>query len=111
KLPFLPLLSAKAWLQFHIWAGLISAAIFVWHAGWPAGRFNWLLTALYVLVMVSGIVGWVWSRTIPRQLTARGGEVIWEAIPARRAALREQAETLALQSPVIGKFYVENLHD
>lgn len=111
KLPFLPLFSARAWLQFHIWVGLGSAAIFVWHAGVPVGWFNWILTGLYVAVMVSGIVGWVWSRTIPRQLTARGGEVIWETIPARRAQLRREAEALALQSPVVSQFYLDHLHD
>jgi hypothetical protein len=113
KLPFLPVLSATAWLRFHIWAGLISAAVFFWHIGWrwPSGWFNWIFTALYALVMISGIIGWLWSRTIPRQLTARRGEVILEQIPARRAALRAQAETLALQSPLLGKFYVEQLHD
>ncbi len=113
KLPFLPLLSARAWLRFHIGAGLASVAVFFWHTGWswPVGWFNWMLTALYALVMVSGIVGWVWSRTIPKKLTARGAEVIWEEIPARRAALREQAESLALQSPIVGKFYVEHLHE
>jgi cell division protein FtsB len=111
KLPFLPVLSAKAWMQFHIWVGFASAAVFFWHAGRPMSWFGIVFTALYALVMMSGIVGWIWSRRIPRQLTARGGEVIFEQIPARRAALRAQAETLALQSPLLGKFYVEQLHD
>lgn len=109
KLPFLPLLSARVWLVSHIALGVFSAGIFVWHAGWPVGWFNWLLTTVYGAVMVSGVVGWVWSRTIPRRLTALGGEVIWETIPARRARLRAEAEALALESPVVGQFYLENL--
>ncbi|MCS7049051.1 MAG: hypothetical protein NZ483_07140 [Verrucomicrobiae bacterium] len=109
KLPFLPMLSARVWLVSHIALGFFSAAIFVWHAGWPHGWFNWLLTAVYAAVMISGVVGWIWSRTIPRQLTALGEEVIWETIPARRAQLRAQAEAMAITSPVVGRFYLENL--
>ena len=92
KLPFLPVLSAKAWMQFHIWTGLVSAAVFFWHTGWrwPSGWFNGIFSLLYALVMVSGIVGWVWSRRIPQQLTDRGGEIIFEQIPGRRAALRRE---------------------
>jgi hypothetical protein len=119
KIPFLPLLSARAWLQFHIWAGVVSAGVFFWHTGgrWPSNWFNGLFTMLYFAVMISGVVGLIWSRTIPKRLTARGGEVIWEQIPARRAALRAEAETLALRSvaearaDTVARFYTEHLHD
>jgi hypothetical protein len=119
KIPFLPLFSARAWLQFHIWTGFLSAIIFFWHIGWrlPFGWFNWSFTAVYALVMISGIVGLVWSRTIPRRLTARGGEVIWEQIPSRRAALRAEAESVALRlvgdtpAETVAQFYSEHLHD
>jgi len=119
KLSFLPLFSARTWLQFHIWVGLLSAIVFFWHIGWrmPFGWFNWLFTALYVVGVISGIVGLVWSRTIPRRLTARGGEVIWEQIPARRAALRMEAESLALRSvadaraDTVAQFYSDHLHE
>lgn len=109
KVPFLPLFSARVWLVSHVALGFFSAIIFAWHAGWPSGVFNWVLTALYAAVMISGVVGWIWSRTIPRQLTQAGGELIWETIPARRAQLRAEAETLAMQSPVVGQFYLESL--
>ena len=119
KLPFLPLFSGRVWLQFHIWMGLLSAVVFFWHIGWriPSGWFNWVFTALYAAVMISGIIGLVWSRTIPKRLTARGGEIIWEQIPARRAAVRAEAESLALKSvaevkaETVAQFYTDNLHD
>src|SRR5262249_55234736 len=80
-------------------------------AKWPVGWFNWVFTALYSLVMISGIVGWIWSRTIPKRLTAHGGEVIWETIPARQAGIRREAEAVVLQSPLLGEFYGEQLRD
>jgi hypothetical protein len=117
KLPFLPLMSSEAWLQFHIYAGLFSAAVFFVHIGWhmPHGWFQGTLAALYVLVMLSGIVGLVWSRTLPKRLTTRGGEVLYERISAVRRALQEQAEALALppvaeaRSVILAEFYAENL--
>ena len=100
KLPFLPLGTSEGWLQFHIYAGLFSAAIFFVHVRWrwPTGIFEQLLTFMYAAVMLSGIAGWVISRTFPKRLTARGGEVIYEQIPLIRTNLRKSAETLALES-------------
>lgn len=119
KLPFLPLFSARVWLQFHIYAGLLTGLVFLVHVSyhWPRGWFNLTLAALYVIVMLSGIVGWFWSRTYPKRLTARGGEVLYERIPAIRRALREEAEAIALKSvadakrATIADFYAAHLHD
>jgi hypothetical protein len=52
---------------------------------------------------------------LPRRLSTRGGEVIFENIAALRHGLREQAETLALgsdtKSPAIAEFYARELSD
>jgi len=97
KLPFLPLGSSETWLQLHIYLGLLTAIIFLFHIRFhpPHGGFEGTLASLYLLVMVSGIFGLAVTRTFPRRLTARGGEVIYEKIPALRYRLREQAETIA----------------
>src|SRR5437762_650964 len=34
KLPFLPLFSSEAWLQFHIYVGLLTAVLFAIHIGY-----------------------------------------------------------------------------
>jgi hypothetical protein len=100
KLPFLPMFSSEAWLQFHIYCGLITGALFVvhinykTHSGWFQGALAWL----YLLVMASGIFGLFLSRTVPRRLTTRGGEVLFERIPIIRRRLREETEELALRS-------------
>jgi len=100
KLPFLPLLSSENWLQFHIYAGLLTGVLFAVHVSYkiPGGWFQRMLASLYLLVMASGIFGLIISRTIPRRLTTRGGEVLFERIPSLRLQLREQSEKLALQS-------------
>src|SRR5262245_19406080 len=65
KLPFLPLGTSAAWLQWHIYVGLGSVAVFVLHAGlrWPTGVLETTLVVLYAGTVVSGLVGLYWTRT------------------------------------------------
>src|SRR5215472_15636993 len=117
KISFLPLLSSEAWLQFHIYAGLLTAVLFLVHINYkmPTGWFDGVLATLYLLVMASGFFGLFASRAIPKRLTTRGGEVLFERIPGIRRQLQERAETLALQSveqaksSTIADFYVREL--
>lgn len=119
KLPFLPLLSSEEWLQFHIYAGLLTGVLFAVHVSYkiPAGWFQGVLAWLYLLVMASGFFGLFLSRTIPKRLTTRGGEVLFERIPSLRRQLQEQAGQLALQSVAesksgtIADFYLRELKD
>ena len=119
KLPFLPLLSSETWLQIHIYAGLITGVLFAVHISyrWPSGWFESALAWLYALVMLSGFLGLFLSRTIPKRLTTRGGEVVFERIPSIRRGLAERAEALALKSvtdaksTTIADFYASDLKD
>ena len=116
KLPFLPLGSSETWLQLHIYLGLLTAIVFLFHIRFhlPHGWFEGTLAWLYVLVMVSGVFGLAVTRLLPRRLTARGGEVIYEKIPALRHNLRQQAETIALgrenTSRTLAEFYARRLN-
>lgn len=100
KLPFLPLGSSAAWLQLHVYAGLLTIVLFVLHIGWriPGGVLESVLAALYVAVAGSGIAGMYLSRSFARRLTTRGGEVIFERIPAFRKRLQNEVEELVLRS-------------
>lgn len=117
KLPFLPLGTSEGWLQFHIYAGLLTVILFAFHVSFrlPTGWFDSILFALYALVTLSGIFGLLITRMIPKRLTSRGGEVLYELIPAVRRSLREQAEALVLksipeaQSTTLADFYVRHL--
>jgi hypothetical protein len=100
KLPFLPLGTSEGWLQFHLYAGLFTGTLFLVHVDFrrPTGWFEGVLTVLYAVVMVSGLVGLAMTRVFPRRLTTRGGEVLFERIPALRHALAARAEALVLES-------------
>jgi hypothetical protein len=122
RLPFLSLGSSEAWLQVHVYAGFFTVLLFLIHINFhmPTGWFEGALAWLYLLVTGSGIVGLFFSRVLPRRLATRGGEVIYEKIPALRHALRQEAEALALpggasptapQSAAIADFYLQNLHE
>lgn len=119
KIPYLPLGRSEVWLEFHLYAGVFTGVLFLLHVRgrWPAGWFEIAMTVLYALVMVSGVLGILISRSWPKRLTARGGEVPFERIPIVRRQLREKAEALALnsvaevKSATIAEFYSRRLHD
>lgn len=117
KLPFLPLGRAETWLQIHIYGGFFTVVLFLIHLNFqpPRGGFDWMLAGLFGVVTISGIAGLILSRALPRRLETRGGEVLYENIPALRHALKVKAETLALggpeYSPVIAEFYVRRTAD
>jgi hypothetical protein len=115
KLPFLPLGKSETWLQIHIYLGFFTTLLFLIHLNFraPHGWFEITLAWLFVLVSGSGMVGLFFSRVLPRRLATRGGEVIFEKIPALRHALKTEAENLALgkdaKSVVIAEFYTNRL--
>ena len=115
KLPFLPLGKSETWLQIHIYLGFFTTLLFLIHLNFraPHGWFEITLAWLFVLVSGSGMIGLFFSRMLPRRLATRGGEVIFEKIPALRHALKTEAEDLAVgqaaNSVVIAGFYTQRL--
>ena len=115
KLPFLPLGKSETWLQIHIYLGFFTTLLFLIHLNFraPHGWFEITLAWLFVLVSGSGMVGLFFSRTLPRRLATRGGEVIFEKIPSLRHSLKIEAEKLALgadaKSTIIAEFYTKRL--
>ena len=115
KLPFLPLGKSETWLQIHIYLGFFTTLLFLIHLNFrlPHGWFEITLAWLFVLVSGSGFVGLFFTRVLPRRLATRGGEVVFEKIPALRHTLKSEAEKMSLgadaQSPVIAEFYARRL--
>ncbi len=118
KLPFLPLGSSAAWLQWHIYVGIGSVGVFALHAGirWPTGILNSTLAAFYVATIASGVAGLYLTRTIPRQLARVGQEVVYERIPALQLAVRQRASETILESvtasgaTTLAEFYIARLY-
>lgn len=119
RLPFLPLGSSTAWLQWHIYVALASVGVFALHTGlrWPTGVLETALAVCYVCTTVSGFVGLYFTRTIPAQLARVGEEVIYERIPALSRQVRQQAGDVVLGSvtasgaTTLADFYVARLYD
>lgn len=109
--------SSRVWLQIHIYLGFLSVVVFALHTGLrtPDGYLEISVFWLYLVVVGSGLVGLVISRTLPRRLSARGEEVIFERIPIFIRRLREHSEELAVKSVADGKstvmadFYCQRL--
>ncbi len=117
KLPFIPLFRASTWLQIHIYTGLLSVALFVVHVGFrmPNGILEGLLTAVFVIVTVSGIAGLFISRWLPPMLTHSGESIMYEHVPALRRKLADEAEDIIvsaeteLESTSLRDFYALHL--
>lgn len=119
KLPFLPLGNSETWLQWHVYVGYFTFALFIVHLEYrvPTGWFEIVFSIVFSIVMLSGIAGLFLTRQIPRRLTTLGGEVIFERVPAYRRMLLDRAEKLALesstqtQSATLLEFYTKNLRE
>ncbi len=119
KLTYPPLLKSSTWLQLHVYVGLLSVVLFLFHTGWrmPNGAFEGTLAVLYACVAGSGLAGLALSRLIPARLTARGEEVLFERIALYRRELRDRAETLVVDSlnrsgtTTLSDLYVRRLAD
>ncbi len=113
KLPFLPLLSARAWLQAHVYVGLVTVAVFLFHVDFrvPDGILEVTLAALFLGVVVSGIVGLLLSRAIPGRLRSRGELVLRQRQPRLLQRLRERLEELVdeVEATAVSDLYVRYL--
>ncbi|MFT4714212.1 MAG: hypothetical protein ACI8W1_002713 [Candidatus Azotimanducaceae bacterium] len=117
KLTYPPLFKSASWMQFHIYAGLLSFLVFFFHTGWrlPTGMFESTLYLMFIVLAGSGFIGLYLTRTVPKSLAHRGNEVIYERIPRFVKELREQAEALVIESvgfndsTILSDYYSENL--
>ncbi|MBF0448953.1 MAG: hypothetical protein HQL67_12190 [Magnetococcales bacterium] len=100
KAVLLPLGRIFEWVQIHIYLGWLSMLLFCLHISWriPNGVMEAGLAVLFAITALSGVLGLYLSLVFPRRLARRGEEVIFERIPAFRAQLFEQAQSLALSS-------------
>lgn len=98
KVPFLRMGKASFWLKMHICIGVFSGVLFFVHMGWswPSGIFRQIFAWCFIIVFLSGLVGWWMSRTFPKRLTDAGYETPFERMSDARNNLRQKAETLVL---------------
>src|SRR5580658_3823586 len=82
---------AQTWMRGHLWLGLLSLLLILFHSGFAfRGPLTLVLMLLFFIVIGSGILGAAIQHYIPSFMTARVPlETIYEEIPHVRAQLRE----------------------
>lgn len=94
--------SARAWLAFHVYGGILFLLLVLMHSGFrlPTGALTWWLWGLSLWTVASGLVGLALERWIPRVLASGlSTEVHYDRIPELIAAVRAQADEIAAASP------------
>lgn len=88
---------AQTWMRGHLWLGLLSLLLILYHAGFAfRGPLTLIMMLLFFIVIGSGILGAAIQHYIPSLLTSRVPlETIYEEIPHVRAQLRDEADQLA----------------
>lgn len=107
KVPIWRLGRARTWMRGHLWIGLLSFPLILFHAGFAfRGPLTTVLMALFFIVVASGVVGAAIQHYLPRIITARVPmETIYEEIPSVRRQLLEEADR------VVNSLEVEAEHD
>ncbi|HTC34596.1 MAG TPA: hypothetical protein VK724_14545 [Bryobacteraceae bacterium] len=92
----------SVWLTAHIYIGIVAAFAIFYHSGLRAGGplSSWLL-AFFSLTIVSGLMGWWFSRTLPRLLTAmeEAPAIMEDVLMVRSQCLQGMLELANAGSP------------
>lgn len=97
KVPVWRIGRGQSWMRGHLWLGLLSFPLILFHCGFAwRGPLTSLLMLLLLLVILSGVFGAVLQNYLPGILLAQVPmETIYEQIPEVRAQLCEEADQLA----------------
>jgi hypothetical protein len=88
--------SAQFWLRGHLWLGLLSGPLILFHAGFRwGGLLEQIVLALALVIILSGIVGLVLQSLIPRLMKeAVPAEAMFEQLPVVCARLQATADAM-----------------
>jgi hypothetical protein len=88
--------SRQWWLKGHIWLGLLSAPLILYHSTFRlGGLLEQVLWILLVVVLVTGVAGLLLQQFLPHLMTTRvAHEVPYEQIPHECTLLRRKADAL-----------------
>jgi hypothetical protein len=91
---------AQSWMRGHLWLGLLSFPLILFHGGFHfGGPLTRLLMWLFVFVWVSGILGAALQHFMPRFQTAQlPMETIYEQIDRVRGQLAEEVGQLVAET-------------
>jgi hypothetical protein len=94
RVPVWRLGRAQAWMRGHLWLGLLSLPLILFHGGFHfGGTLTRLLMWLLIITVVSGVFGAVLQNYVPRMMTSDVPlETIYGEIANVRKLLREEAD-------------------
>jgi hypothetical protein len=106
KVPVWRLGRAQTWMRGHLWLGLLSLPVILFHAGFVwKGPLTEVLMILFFIVWLSGIAGAAIQHYMPHVILSRVQmETIYEEIPHVRRQLRDEADQLvaSICGPIAG---------
>ena len=93
KYPASPLGRVQTWMRAHIWLGLLSALLILFHSGFHWGRgLAAVLMWMFTIITMSGIYGLLMQNYLPRRMTDLvKRETVFEQIPEAIRTLRAEA--------------------
>ena len=85
---------AKSWMHGHLWLGLLSLPLILFHGGFRfGGALTQVLMWLLILTVASGVFGALLQNWIPGKITSDVPlETIYDEISHVRSLLREEAD-------------------
>jgi len=85
---------AKAWMRGHMWLGLLSLPLILFHGGFRfGGMLTEILMWLLIITVVSGVYGALLQNSIPKKMTSEIPlETIYDEISHVRGLLRQEAD-------------------
>jgi hypothetical protein len=94
RVPVWRLGRAQAWMRGHLWLGMLSLPIILFHGGFHfGGTLTQVLMWLLIITVASGVFGAALQNYIPRMMTADAPlETIYDEIGHVRSLLREEAD-------------------
>ena len=102
RVPVWRLGRAKAWMRGHLWLGLLTLPLILFHANFHfRGPLTLALMLLFFVVYASGIFGAAVQHYLPTLIKTRVPmETIYEEIPNVRKQLREEADRLVQENTI-----------
>jgi hypothetical protein len=101
KVPTMRIGRVHTWMKAHVWLGLLSFPLILFHSGFAlGGPLTTVLMVLFTFITLSGIVGVLLQQFIPKLMMDQlPAEAIYEqaneTLAAIRTAVEERVESLA----------------
>jgi len=94
KYPASPLGRLKTWLRAHVWLGLLSFLLIVFHAGFHWGHgLAAVIMWMFLVITLSGVYGLALQNYLPHHMTqSLERETIYQQIPVIVSELRVDAD-------------------